>query len=332
MPLKKTPLTDAAIKELIAQGVADALANYEANRSSGNGDDSHDLGIIMEYLVKMDNANITMEYIRLEEEKSRRHGKVYNWETAMYGKIRYDENVHDLGSAETEFPTIVFNDKLTSEATLSCERTISSLNNDEINFRISFDESDDEDCTVNKVQVMGTLDGRLLNNASGTSYSAVTHFGGVTDWYLEPRLAMSPDNASSAVTYTSISSYSNRPSWGIPLVNAGELPEMDPYEEVAQQGQAPPLSHAYVPDLMELDEHVPPYADDALPIAESESMKDDYIDYPDEPENDDEDPEEDLEEDHTDYPADGEDGDDELSDDDNDDDDTDDEDEDPTED
>ncbi|GKC21975.1 hypothetical protein Tco_1024125 [Tanacetum coccineum] len=95
----------------------------------------------------MDNANITMEYIRLEEEKSRRHGKVYNWETAMYGKIRYDENVHDLGSAETEFPTIVFNDKLTSEATLSCERTISSLNNDEINFRISFDESDDEDCT-----------------------------------------------------------------------------------------------------------------------------------------------------------------------------------------
>ncbi|GJY64094.1 hypothetical protein Tco_0465554 [Tanacetum coccineum] len=27
------------------------------------------------------------EYIRLEEEKARRHGKVYNWETAMYGKI-----------------------------------------------------------------------------------------------------------------------------------------------------------------------------------------------------------------------------------------------------
>ncbi|GJS58309.1 hypothetical protein Tco_0653093 [Tanacetum coccineum] len=49
-------------------------------------------------------------------------------------------------------------------------------------------------------------------------------------------LAMSSDNASSTVTYTSISSDSNGLSWGIPLVNAGELPEMDPYEEVVQQG------------------------------------------------------------------------------------------------
>ncbi|GJX10810.1 hypothetical protein Tco_0200669 [Tanacetum coccineum] len=33
----------------------------------------------------MDNLNITMEeYIRLEEEKARWHGKVYNWETAKY--------------------------------------------------------------------------------------------------------------------------------------------------------------------------------------------------------------------------------------------------------
>nr|GEV30890.1 UBN2 domain-containing protein [Tanacetum cinerariifolium] len=47
MPPKKTtttPMTDAAIKVLIAQGVADALAEYEAHRSSGNGDDSHDSG------------------------------------------------------------------------------------------------------------------------------------------------------------------------------------------------------------------------------------------------------------------------------------------------
>ncbi|GKC78286.1 hypothetical protein Tco_1129060, partial [Tanacetum coccineum] len=131
---------------------------------------------------------------------------------------------------------------------------------------------------------------------------------------------MSSENTSFTVTYTFISSDSNGLSWGIPLVNAGELPEMDPYEEVAQQGQAHPLSPAYVPDPMELDEHVP-------------SMEEDYIDYPDEPEDDDEDPEEDPEEDHTDYPADGEDGDDDPSnDDDDDDDDTDDEDEEPTED
>ncbi|GJW49214.1 hypothetical protein Tco_0090565 [Tanacetum coccineum] len=52
-------------------------------------------------------------------------------------------------SVETEFPAIVFNDELSSEKTLSCEPTISSLNNNEIDFRISFDESDDEDYTVN---------------------------------------------------------------------------------------------------------------------------------------------------------------------------------------
>ncbi|GJU66235.1 hypothetical protein Tco_1252494 [Tanacetum coccineum] len=97
----------------------------------------------------MDDPNITMEeYIRLEEEKARRHGKVYNWETATYGKIWDNEEVHDLGSVETKFPAIVFNNMLTSEATLSCEPTVSSLNDNEIDFRISFDESDDEDYTV----------------------------------------------------------------------------------------------------------------------------------------------------------------------------------------
>ncbi|GKF97461.1 hypothetical protein Tco_0293282, partial [Tanacetum coccineum] len=117
------------------------------------------------------------------------------------------------------------------------------------------------------------------------------------------------------------------------------VPEIDPYEEVAQQGQEPPLSPAYVPDPMELDEHVlaedQPYANDASSIAESpghiadlELMEEDSIDYPDEPEDDDEDLEEDPKEDHNDYPADEEDGDDEPSDDDDDDDDTDNEDED----
>ncbi|GJZ71940.1 hypothetical protein Tco_0635791 [Tanacetum coccineum] len=53
----------------------------------------------------------------------------------------------DLRSVETEFPAIVFNDELSSEKTLSCESTVSSLNNNEIDFRISFDESDDEDYT-----------------------------------------------------------------------------------------------------------------------------------------------------------------------------------------
>ncbi|GKB35221.1 retrotransposon protein, putative, ty1-copia subclass [Tanacetum coccineum] len=57
-------------------------------------------------------------------------------------------DVLDLRSVETEFPAIVFNDSLTSNETPSCEPTVSSLNNNEIDFRISFDESDDEDYTV----------------------------------------------------------------------------------------------------------------------------------------------------------------------------------------
>ncbi|GKF20770.1 hypothetical protein Tco_0069408 [Tanacetum coccineum] len=73
----------------------------------------------------MDDLNITMEeYIRLEEEKAKKRGKVFNWETAKYGKIWYDEDVLDLRSVETEFPGIVFNDSLTSNETPSCEPTI----------------------------------------------------------------------------------------------------------------------------------------------------------------------------------------------------------------
>ncbi|GJW95524.1 hypothetical protein Tco_0175196 [Tanacetum coccineum] len=62
--------------------------------------------------------------------------------------IWYDEDIHDLRSVETEFPAIVFNVNLTSNKTLSYEPTISSLNDNEIDFKISFDESDDEDYTV----------------------------------------------------------------------------------------------------------------------------------------------------------------------------------------
>nr|GEU98583.1 putative reverse transcriptase domain-containing protein [Tanacetum cinerariifolium] len=116
-------------------------------------------------------------------------------------------------------------------------------------------------------------------------------------------------------------------------MNSGELSEMDPYEEVAQQRHVPPLSPIYVPYPMELDEHVPvyvlepehpkyhapsdddipvedqPYTDDASPtaelpryIAELDSMEEDTyedsINYPDESEDDEEDDDEDPEEDH----------------------------------
>ncbi|GJX24747.1 retrovirus-related pol polyprotein from transposon 17.6 [Tanacetum coccineum] len=46
MAPKKAPVSDATIKALIDQGVADALAEYEANRGSGNGHDNHGSGSV----------------------------------------------------------------------------------------------------------------------------------------------------------------------------------------------------------------------------------------------------------------------------------------------
>ncbi|GKB86554.1 hypothetical protein Tco_0958826, partial [Tanacetum coccineum] len=70
----------------------------------------------------MDDPNMTMEeYIKLEEEKARRHGRVFNWQTATYEKIK---------------------------DALQCKSQVGTPVNDEIDFRISFDESDDEDYTI----------------------------------------------------------------------------------------------------------------------------------------------------------------------------------------
>ncbi|GJS96104.1 hypothetical protein Tco_0803072, partial [Tanacetum coccineum] len=96
----------------------------------------------------MDDPNITMEkYIRTKEEKAQRHGRTFNWQTATYGKMEYYEGEDDsLTNFETEYPAIVFDD--TSDTALSCEPTVSPLYENEIDFRISFDEFDDEDYMV----------------------------------------------------------------------------------------------------------------------------------------------------------------------------------------
>ncbi|GJR00502.1 hypothetical protein Tco_0523486 [Tanacetum coccineum] len=131
-------------------------------------------------LVKMDDPNITMEeYIRLEEEKAHRRGKVYNYETVTYGKIWDNEDVYDLRSVEAEFPAIVFNDTLISEATLLCEPTVSSLNNDEIDFRISFDESDDEYCTTVYTAYTNRMD-MAYPNRMDTAYRLSGRYPAVT--------------------------------------------------------------------------------------------------------------------------------------------------------
>ncbi|GJV84154.1 hypothetical protein Tco_1524052 [Tanacetum coccineum] len=57
----------------------------------------------------------------------------------------YHEDVHASRPFEYRIQDIVFNDNLTSNETISYEPTVSSLNNNEIDFRISFDEYHDED-------------------------------------------------------------------------------------------------------------------------------------------------------------------------------------------
>ncbi|GKD33706.1 hypothetical protein Tco_1249215 [Tanacetum coccineum] len=97
----------------------------------------------------MDDPSMTMEeYINLEEEKARRRGRVFNWETATYGQIKVDDDFHDLRFVETEFPAIVVDDTFASRNALPCESKVSTLVNNEIGFRISFDESNDEDYAI----------------------------------------------------------------------------------------------------------------------------------------------------------------------------------------
>ncbi|GJY74186.1 hypothetical protein Tco_0478617 [Tanacetum coccineum] len=92
----------------------------------------------------MDDPNITMEeYIRIEEEKARRHGQMFNWQTATFGKVKNYEDEDDCSiDFETEFPAIVFDNTLT---TIPSEPTVCPPNENKVDFRISLEESDDED-------------------------------------------------------------------------------------------------------------------------------------------------------------------------------------------
>ncbi|GKA09686.1 hypothetical protein Tco_0689119 [Tanacetum coccineum] len=105
------------------------------------------------------------EYIRLEEEKAQRHGRAFNWQTATYGKMEYCEDEDDsFTNFETEYPDIVFDD--TSDAALSCEPTVSPFNENEIDFRISFDESDDEDYMETDIQEKEQKESQKQTNPS----------------------------------------------------------------------------------------------------------------------------------------------------------------------
>ncbi|GJR67705.1 hypothetical protein Tco_0013770 [Tanacetum coccineum] len=93
----------------------------------------------------MDDPNMTMEeYIKLEEEKAHRRGRVFNWQTDTYEKIMVSDDLYDLRSVEAEFPAIVIDDAFAPKDTLPLKSQVSTPVNDKIDFRISFKESDDE--------------------------------------------------------------------------------------------------------------------------------------------------------------------------------------------
>ncbi|GKA11168.1 hypothetical protein Tco_0690601 [Tanacetum coccineum] len=61
----------------------------------------------------MDNPNLTMEeYIRLKEEKAHKREKMFNCQTDTYGKIRVDDDLHNLRYVEAEFSAIVINNAI----------------------------------------------------------------------------------------------------------------------------------------------------------------------------------------------------------------------------
>ncbi|GJZ94937.1 hypothetical protein Tco_0667140 [Tanacetum coccineum] len=94
----------------------------------------------------MDNPNITMEeYIRLEEEKAHRRGKVFNWETATYAIV-----YNDAKDFENEFPAIVYNNAQTSKSDLLIEPILNPQHIDEFNLKdeTSLSECDEEEQNV----------------------------------------------------------------------------------------------------------------------------------------------------------------------------------------
>ncbi|GJX81803.1 hypothetical protein Tco_0331284 [Tanacetum coccineum] len=64
-------------------------------------------------------------FSHLEEDKARRRGQEFNWNTATYGKVSdaLTSEPKILSDSENEFPSIVYNDALTSEPEISSEPT-----------------------------------------------------------------------------------------------------------------------------------------------------------------------------------------------------------------
>ncbi|GKB82906.1 hypothetical protein Tco_0949801 [Tanacetum coccineum] len=73
---------------------------------------------------------------------------MFNWDVVAYGKVRYHEDIDYFKEFKRDFLAIVFNNTVTTDHKISSEPTVSPLDDNQIDFIISFDESGDEDYTV----------------------------------------------------------------------------------------------------------------------------------------------------------------------------------------
>nr|GEV11600.1 hypothetical protein [Tanacetum cinerariifolium] len=96
----------------------------------------------------MDNPNIL---------KAHQHGQTFNWETATYGKVMYYKDIDYFKDFEMDFPTIVYKDALVSDHEISSKPTVSPFDDKEINLKISFDESGDEENDNDKNKISSNI-------------------------------------------------------------------------------------------------------------------------------------------------------------------------------
>ncbi|GJZ06369.1 hypothetical protein Tco_0540162 [Tanacetum coccineum] len=79
----------------------------------------------------MDDPNMTMEeYIKLEEEKARRHGRVFNW-MHFCAYLNYVDDLDFFKDFENEFPAIVYTDAQMSKSDYLTKQTLSPQHNNE---------------------------------------------------------------------------------------------------------------------------------------------------------------------------------------------------------
>ncbi|GKB32882.1 hypothetical protein Tco_0872283 [Tanacetum coccineum] len=110
--------------------------------------------------VKIDDPNITIEkYIRLEEEKARKHAIVFNDTLTSEATLSCEptptvncfDDLDFFKDFENEFPAIVYNDDLTSKLDFLTEPTVSPQHMDEFNLK---DETSLSECNEEEQNVL----------------------------------------------------------------------------------------------------------------------------------------------------------------------------------